>query len=293
MKISVVLILSCVFFAVGCSDKEAARQVAEMRLKLKNTEKALEATKEAVKTQEASSRALQGKIQQLTEVLTNSTAQLRTARERIAAYEAIEQSRLAQEEEQKAAAAQSPTESVPAPTVLRTNLLGTMEKLIIFPALLTRSGQTIASNVQYSATYGRRVVFVFPDLQRRAFDIDDLHPEILAHLGINTEEIKRFAAQKEQREQAFMASWFQQAAVKNAEAKKLAAERKAAAEKAAAEEIRLAEEQRRQEFNEWVQLQALENDRMRAEAAVQEADAAIMDALAPRVPAVINNVNSW
>lgn len=134
----------------------------------------------------------------------------------------------------------------------------------------------MATNVIFSRLYGRKLAFRPTAGVPLAVDVDDVHPAVLSYLKIDAESAK------DQQRRSDLA-WHA----------RLVAERKALQEKYEAQErLRIEQakanaEMARARAEERRQLEAAENERMKAFAEMRKADAAMIEALKPSQ--VINN----
>ena len=149
----------------------------------------------------------------------------------------------------------------------------------VFPELLSKSGRVIARQQEFSTQLGRSLIFKDADGKRLRCDLEELHPAVLAALGIDPQ-----AAQQEQRELDAKSAQFN-AAAQQAQAAHAAALAQAAKEQReqAAKSAQLEEERRRANLEESLRLQAAEADRLRATATLRAADAALYQAMTPSV----------
>ena len=60
---------------------------------------------------------------------------------------------------------------------------------ITFPILLSAKSEPLMTNAVYRRTFGRKVIFA-ADLQLKSFDIDKLHPSVIAQLDLDTNKAK-------------------------------------------------------------------------------------------------------
>jgi hypothetical protein len=60
---------------------------------------------------------------------------------------------------------------------------------ITFPILLSKKSEPLMTNAVYRRTFGRKVIFA-ADLSVQSFDIDKLHPSVLAQLDFDTNKAK-------------------------------------------------------------------------------------------------------
>lgn len=240
----------------------------------------LAVTRQSYSARENTARVMEEKLNQLSQVLTQSTAQLRLANLKLEAYEAKQQADVeaAQRNAARSADLKKAMAAVPAPVVETSlNSLGREIRHYTFPQLLGAKSEVLATNATYSSAFGQRLVFRPVTGSPLAFDVDELHPGVLAYLGLDADTLKQAQVELDQRRQA------QEAAYRKDLALRQAAEQKAAAEQARlnVEYAKLREEQRQAQVAEDQKNRQLDNDRLRAEAAMRSADAALQDALRP------------
>jgi hypothetical protein len=60
---------------------------------------------------------------------------------------------------------------------------------ITFPVLLSAKSVPLMTNAVYRRTFGRKVIFA-ADLSVQSFDIDKLHPSVIAQLDLDTNKVK-------------------------------------------------------------------------------------------------------
>ena len=158
----------------------------------------------------------------------------------------------------------------------------------VFPELLSKSGRVIARQQEFSTQFGRSLIFKNAEGKRLRCDLEELHPAVLAALGIDPQ-----AAQQEQRELDAKSAQFN-AAAQQAQAAHAAALAQAAKEQReqAAKTAQLEEERRRANLEESLRLQAAEADRLRATATLRAADAALYQAMTPSVVYNTTVINS-
>lgn len=77
---------------------------------------------------------------------------------------------------------------VEAPTAAPPSASGVAFRPNHFNALSDPDGDTIANDVTFQARYGRRLAFRDSDNRPFAVDIDDVHPGVLGHLGIDRDD---------------------------------------------------------------------------------------------------------
>lgn len=219
----------------------------------------------------------------LQEQLATVTNELVTAKLQVEAYEAKRhlEAQAQAEESKKVADLDQLKAAVPAPTVTTNRTLtGKEQRTYTFAKLLAPGGNTLATEAEFRTQFGRRFVFRAGANRPLAYDVDELHPGVLLHLGLNREaalsaqsDIDRQAQLAEQKYRAQLAA--------RAEAEKKMAEQRA---KMAVEYAKIAEERRKSQLDEQLKLQAAETERMKAEASMRAADAAVQEALRPFYP---------
>ncbi|MGV3755310.1 MAG: hypothetical protein ACO1QS_08005 [Verrucomicrobiota bacterium] len=219
----------------------------------------------------------------LQEQLATVTNELVTAKLQVEAYEAKRQleAQAHAAESKKVADLEQLKAAVPAPTVTTNRTpAGKEQRNYTFAKLLAPGGNTLATEAEFRTQFGRRFVFRAGANRPLAYDVDELHPGVLLHLGLNREaalsaqsDIDRQAQLAEQKYRAQLAA--------RAEAEKKMAEQRA---KMAVEYAKIAEERRKSQLDEQLKLQAAETERMKAEASMRAADAAVQEALRPFYP---------
>lgn len=60
---------------------------------------------------------------------------------------------------------------------------------ITFPILLSKTSEPLMTNAVFRRTFGRKVIFA-ADLSIQSFDVDKLHPSVLAQLDLDTNKAK-------------------------------------------------------------------------------------------------------
>lgn len=140
----------------------------------------------------------------------------------------------------------------------------------IFPELVSPDGRLLGADMTFSRQYGSKLAFRPRSGAPVTFEVDELHPGILTHLGIDPYEAQR--AQSEMDEKA--------ARRKEAQRERELARHKAQAE-ALKERAELVKELRKETFDRQMRLAELENERTKALAAMKQADAAMVEAQKP------------
>lgn len=86
---------------------------------------------------------------------------------------------------------------------LETNGVGGVTERRIFSALLGADGRPLARDAEFSRSLGRRLFFRTPHGPPLGFDVDQLHPDVLHYLGLESGRLK--AAQDEMNRQKQLA----------------------------------------------------------------------------------------
>ncbi|MEW6301831.1 MAG: hypothetical protein AB1705_00055 [Verrucomicrobiota bacterium] len=225
---------------------------------------------------EAATKEQAARLTALTEMLTETTAKLNVTSARLADYKKHADQVAAEEAAaaKKEADLLAKKDEVPAPSItVTTDRSGRQTQTYVFPKLLGPGGQVLAAEAEFGSAYGRRFVFRREGAAPLAFDVDELHPGVLLHLGLKPEAVKQAAAELEQKNRLQEAIYYQKLAARRA------AEQKAASEQAKfqLELAKLQEESRKAQAEEALQLRAVENDRLRAEATIRQSEASIND----------------
>lgn len=87
---------------------------------------------------------------------------------------------------------------------------------ITFPVLLSAKSEPLLTNAVYRRTFGRKVIFA-ADLAVKSYDIDKLHPSVIAQLDLDTNKVKAdqdtldkqnqdWAAQRQQQTQQLLSA---------------------------------------------------------------------------------------
>jgi len=171
-------------------------------------------------------RELENKVARLSQDLTRATKQLDNALARLEATSAATA--------KNAAITEAMTQvSAPEPGIAGPN--GSRNPR--FRELLSPSGEPIAFDLRFQGLYGRRLVFRDADNRPTAFDVEEVHPGVLGHLGIDLDEARDAGRRADEKRQARAA-----AAARRQEEKAAALARAAArnreAEAAAADAIK-------------------------------------------------------
>ena len=128
---------------------------------------------------------LTGEVERLANSLNEATSKLDAALARLDAV----QSQPRQVRFSNAERARQMAE-IPSPREIdHIDANGRVARILAFDQLIGANGQTLANDVQYKAAYGRRLVFRGPDNQPLAFDAEEVHPGVLAHLGIHLADV--------------------------------------------------------------------------------------------------------
>lgn len=215
--------------------------------------------------------SLQNKVGQLVEVLTNSTAKIQSLSNQIREFEDKQKLTESEAEQERLIMSQ-----VPAP---RNERNADNNMAWVFPKLLDKTGRLLASNAEFARIYGRSMIFRPQDRSPLAVDVLSVHPAILKHLKIDV--ALAMAAQEaiDRKMSSIAADNARRAVITAAEN----------AEQARINTLALAERAKAQE--EWrVKSEAERNERLKAEAAMKAADAAMFQAQNPS-SIVIQNAN--
>ncbi len=102
-----------------------------------------------------------------------------------------------------------PAEPYPVTAIVVSNT-------ITFPVLLSMNSEPLMTNAVYRRTFGRKVIFA-ADLTVKSFDINKLHPSVIAQLDLDTNKVKadqetldkqnqEWAAQRQQQTQQLLSA---------------------------------------------------------------------------------------
>jgi len=167
---------------------------------------------------------------------------------------------------------------VPAPAISLSSSSRNEQKVYTFSQLPAADGRALMTAAEYRGSIGRKLMFRSANAAARSFDYSELHPGVLAHLSLEPADLKaQQSALDDKKQQAEYAA-------------QKAREAKAVAEKKYQEALlavrvvqnRIAAEQKKVEREENLRLQALETERMKAEAAMLQAEAAMEKARNPQ-----------
>jgi hypothetical protein len=158
-----------------------------------------------------------------------------------------------------------------------TNSAG-VQRIATFARLSDSGGRVLLTNAEFRGSFGRRLMFRPEGSYVRNFDYTELHPGVLAHLSLEPSElVAQQNALDTKKAQAELA------AQKAREAKALADKKYQEALKAASSlQARINSEKKKTDQEEKLRLQALETERMKAEAAMLQAEAAMEKAKNPQ-----------
>lgn len=270
------LLLALVLALLGLLAALLFQRSANNRLakELEAAQKSVQASQRAIETTGSLSRQLEEKMGRMTEVLNQSTERLTETSAKLKEYEAkfgpVGASRRQPLSPDEAARLKA---QVPAPQVEEgKDRSGKVVKRVVFTELTGKEGKVLATNAEFGSILGRRLFFRRAVGSPLAFDVDELHPGVLAYLDVNPEEAKYQQVQMDQQKKEREA-----AAYKDYQARQIA-ERKAW-EVARAEQARTEEARRKQQAELDLKYRELENDRIRAEAQLRAADAAMTRAV--------------
>lgn len=137
---------------------------------------------------------LNARVDRLADSLDEATTRLNAALTRLeSTQDTRQQARFAEEEMALQMAGIAP----PVETI-QTEPDGRVTRSVTFGELIGSQGEKLATSVTFKEAYGRRLVFRGLDNQPLAFDAEELHPGVLAHLGIRLSDVLA-ADQREQR----------------------------------------------------------------------------------------------
>jgi hypothetical protein len=236
--------------------RQAAKAIAALRIQI-------EQSKLDSQSKDATISDLQAKMEQIVNVLTNSTAKLAQANGDAADLKRqVEDLKLSQSQrdEQAKMMAQVPANEV-----------------------WSKTGKVLLVDAQFVQVDGRRVIFKHGAGMFDSYDVDDLHPAVLARLHINPDQAKQRQITLNEKEAAFAANRqreIQEMIVRQAQEK--AEQDRIAAEQAKQDAINA-----RQAWEDGLRATQANNDTMRARAAVESANAAMYQALNPASSTVI------
>jgi hypothetical protein len=74
------------------------------------------------------------------------------------------------------------TEPYPVTAIIVSNT-------ITFPTLLSKSGTELMTNAVFRRSFGRKVIFA-QEFNLRSFDVDQLHPSVIAQLNLDPDKLK-------------------------------------------------------------------------------------------------------
>ncbi len=167
---------------------------------------------------------------------------------------------------------------VTAPSIRHVTSGKLERKIISFAQLPAADGHTLMTAAEYRGSIGDRLMFRSAGAAARTFEYTELHPGVLAHLTLNPAELEaQQAALDEKKSQA------EYAAQKAREAKAAAEKRyQEALQAARIVQSRIDADRKKAAFEENLRLQTLETERMKAEAAMLQAEAAMEKARNPQ-----------
>lgn len=239
------------------------RETARVTDELAASQAAHKESQSALARQDASIAAMETQVLELTEVLTQSTEKLRQATEALNAASAADRpppQLTAAEVSQLQSAVKDPV------VTTETDRKGAEVKTYVFPELIDPDGKHLASDMEFTRLYGTKLAFKSETGTPASYEAEELHPGILAYLDINLYDAKQ---KQEEREDQIKRR------------KEIAMQQQAARQKAELERRKKESEFRKEEFDRKAKIAKIENDRMLAEAAIRQADAAIMEAQRP------------
>jgi hypothetical protein len=249
------LILACLGVATwaGIENHKTGQSVSQLAiLRIQ-----IEQSKLDGQSKDATISDLQSKLGQVVDVLTNSTAKLAQSEAEAAnlkrRMEALQESQ-GQREEREKLMTQVPTNEV-----------------------WSKTGKVLLVDCPFVMLDGRRVIFKQGADSFASFDVDELHPAVLARLHINPEQAKQRQANINQNEAVFAANRqmeIQEMVVRQAQ-------QKAEQDRIAAEQAKQDAINARQEWEDNLRATEANNDSIRAQAAMKQANAAMYQALNP------------
>jgi hypothetical protein len=80
---------------------------------------------------------------------------------------------------------------------------------ITFPILLSKNSEPLMTNAVFRRTFGRKVIFA-ADIAVQSFDIDKLHPSVIAQLDLDPDKVKADQDNLNKQNQAWAAQYQQQ-----------------------------------------------------------------------------------
>jgi myosin heavy subunit len=279
--LSLAVILTCL--ALGCSNNDD--KVAELETKLaENQEQVAKIQAESASTT-ASNVELNKKLEQLASALStvaNQRNALAAELEKVKANQKLSDN----------TASQSPSlpEGLEMPKVVEVDGPGNTKVTTFYIAdLKSPNGQSLGKALTFSQAVGKRLIFRRQDGPPIAVDADTVHPFILAAMNLSPEDLNDQQNQLDEKKR------LQDAAGRESYARKLAADNLSARANAEMElrKAAIQAEQSQQAAQIALQAEAIRNDRMRAEAAMRQADAAMQAAQKEPTPStVILNQNN-
>jgi hypothetical protein len=268
MKRVTQLTLALAIIACGCSRKSDETESTKMQLAAIKNE--LSANKE-------NSKLLEEKLGQMTKTLLAVSEQLNAANGKILDYES-----------KGSTPPPNTTSKLSVPSAInRPDSEGNAH--YIFPALVSLDGRVIGENMEYSSTLGRSLVFKDASGQRKRFDVDQLHPELLAQIGIDASSAKQKQVELDARNKA-IDEVNQQGAALRIQARMVGIQQQQVMQaQIDIENAKIAEQRRQAMVNEQVQAAQLENQRLSVQAQLRAADAAMQQALNPATTIIQQN----
>ncbi len=88
----------------------------------------------------------------------------------------------------------------PPVTTVTTNQSGKTVSRTVCPEVATRDGQIVATNAEFVGISGANLIFRGADQQPFSLAIDKAHSQLLKMLGLDADQIKQAAAQRQQRD---------------------------------------------------------------------------------------------
>ncbi len=256
-----VAVVAALVFAI-----DQARNVSDLNAELQTARSRHEAT---LSIRDSEVAELEAQIAELTETLTLSTEKLQQATAALNTH-AVRgpippPPPLTADEIRELKAAVKP------PVIRReTDRAGGETKVYLFPELINPEGGSLAKDMEFSRLYGTKLAFRNASGAPASFEAEELHPGILAHLGIDL-----YDAQRRQQE------WEEKIAKRKEDARQRQIARIQAEQKAFEARAEREAELRKERFEQQARLAEIENERTKALAAMKQADAAMIEAYKP------------
>lgn len=167
--------------AVGLSFHELKQANSHLHAQLDDAQRFVTTARVSLARQADRCQALEARIEQLSRRLNETTTVLSPA------PLALDGSTMhkSQSLDRPTALRQLKELNIPIPVAaIVSNAFGGMTETWLIPQLAARNGRPLTTEVRFSNIYGRRLVFHSHTGQPLAFDVDEIHPAILACLAI-------------------------------------------------------------------------------------------------------------